>query len=140
MLLSEERLSGTFITDGFHLPKEFVKVALRAKGIERFIVVSDVVYIGGFKPGDYEFHGINVQLESNGHLHCRDSALLAGSSFTMLECMNYLSSMGELDDDSLYKACYENPLKLIRKDKEELKFNNVNRLILKDNTFQVQEK
>jgi N-acetylglucosamine-6-phosphate deacetylase len=33
--LADDRLVGLFIADGYHLPAEFVKVALRAKGLER---------------------------------------------------------------------------------------------------------
>jgi N-acetylglucosamine-6-phosphate deacetylase len=45
--LADDRLTGMFITDGHHLPKSFIRVAIRAKGVSRFIVTSDVAPPGG---------------------------------------------------------------------------------------------
>ena len=39
--LAEDRLMADFIVDGIHLPTSFLKVALRAKGIERSVLVTD---------------------------------------------------------------------------------------------------
>ncbi|HLH41628.1 MAG TPA: amidohydrolase family protein [Bryobacteraceae bacterium] len=41
--LAEDRLSATFIVDDVHLPDAFLRVALRAKGIERSILITDAV-------------------------------------------------------------------------------------------------
>jgi len=38
--LAEDRLSAMIITDGHHLPSNVIKTVLRAKGLERSIVVS----------------------------------------------------------------------------------------------------
>ena len=41
--LAEDRLAASFIVDGLHLPESFLRVALRAKGIGRSILVTDAV-------------------------------------------------------------------------------------------------
>ena len=41
--LAEDRLAASFIVDGFHLPPAFLNVALRAKGLERSLLVTDAV-------------------------------------------------------------------------------------------------
>jgi len=51
--LADDRLTATFITDGHHLPPEFIRVALRAKGIGRFVVTSDASPLAGLPPGCY---------------------------------------------------------------------------------------
>ena len=38
---------------------------------------------------------------------------MAGSSATMLECMNYLASLNLLDEEQLLKVGFYNPLELI---------------------------
>ena len=51
-----------FITDGYHLPPEFIKVALRAKTPERFIVVSDLSPVAGIEPGIYmKWEALNLR-------------------------------------------------------------------------------
>jgi N-acetylglucosamine-6-phosphate deacetylase len=41
--LAEDRLAASFIVDEFHLPDAFLRVALRSKGIDRSILVTDAV-------------------------------------------------------------------------------------------------
>ncbi len=114
--LAEDSLTGMFITDGHHLPPEFIKTALRAKTPERFIVTSDVSPVGGMPPGTYEVEGMQVVVEENGRIRCATSSTLGGSSANMMQCMNVLASLGELSETELWKVGYENPLKLIDKE------------------------
>lgn len=114
--LSEDSLTGMFITDGHHIPPEFIKVALRSKTAERFIVTSDVVSPAGMPPGVYETGAGKVVLEENGRLNSIDSGYLAGSSSTMAQCMNFLASLDILSENELRQVGFINPLKLINKE------------------------
>lgn len=51
--LAEDALIGCFIADGHHLPDATLKVMLRAKGLERSVLVSDVQGLGGKPAGRY---------------------------------------------------------------------------------------
>ena len=51
--LAEDRLWASFIGDGHHLPADALKSMLRAKGVARSILVSDVAALGGLPPGRY---------------------------------------------------------------------------------------
>jgi N-acetylglucosamine-6-phosphate deacetylase len=119
-ILADDRLTGMFVTDGFHLPREMVRVCLRAKGTSRFVVTSDLVHIAGNPPGDYDFHGTPVTLEANGYLHRRGALQLAGSASTMMECMNFFASLGETDEKGLTLAGFENPLRLLDRKIEKM--------------------
>jgi N-acetylglucosamine-6-phosphate deacetylase len=67
--LAEDRLTAMFIADGHHLPNDTLKVMLRAKGLDRAILVSDVVALGGMPPGLYETPvGGLVELTTDGRL------------------------------------------------------------------------
>lgn len=112
-LLADDRIVGAFITDGFHLPPELIRIALRAKGNRRFIVTSDLVHLAGLAAGSYQFHGVDVRLEANGRLHRSDAYQLAGSARDMLDCMNHLASLGELDEEALWDAGRWNALRLL---------------------------
>jgi N-acetylglucosamine-6-phosphate deacetylase len=101
------------ITDGHHLPAFVIKAIVKAKGVPRTIVVSDTVHLAGMPPGYYRFQGEDVILEENGLLHIPARGCLAGSTSTMVACMNYLSSLKILSIDELLKVSFYNPLKLI---------------------------
>ena len=45
--LAEDRLMADFIVDGIHLPAAFLKAAIRAKGVERSVLVTDAVMPAG---------------------------------------------------------------------------------------------
>jgi N-acetylglucosamine-6-phosphate deacetylase len=111
--LAEDRLSAMLITDGHHLPDDLLKVILAVKGVGNIVVVSDSSPVAGLKPGRYTWLGKDVLLEENGYLHEARGPYLAGSSCTMLQCMNHLASRGLLDCDDLLRVGFYNPLKLI---------------------------
>ena len=111
--LACDELTGTFITDGHHLPADYIKVALRTKTVRRFVVVSDAAQLAGLPPGVYDFNGNKAVLAPNGRIGFKDTPYLAGSSATILQCMNFLASLNLLSEADLWKVGYANPLRLI---------------------------
>jgi len=112
-MLAEDRLTGMFITDGHHLPADFIRVALRAKGVERFIVTSDMTALSGLPPGEYAFHGQTIVAEANGRLHLKGEYRLAGSSSDLRACAEYFASLGLLDDAGLRAVTRDNALRAL---------------------------
>ena len=113
--LACDDIYGMFITDGHHLPDDFIKVALRAKTISRFIVVSDSVHIAGLPHGKYDFCGEKVVLAPSGRISFADTPYLAGSSANMVQCMNHLASLNLLDEGELWKVGRDNPMRYLGK-------------------------
>lgn len=132
--LADDDLYGLFITDGFHIPDSFLRVALRAKNVSKFIVTSDLIHFAGMKPDNYELYGLPIKLELNGYLHIKNSTQLAGSTSTMMECINYLYNLGELSAKDIEKVGYYNPLKLINKEDYKKDFNS-KKIRFKDGSF-----
>jgi N-acetylglucosamine-6-phosphate deacetylase len=81
--LAEDRLAASFIIDGIHLGAAFLKVALRAKGIERSILITDAVMPAGCEPGPYMLGEVEVELHADGSVRLRGGTRLAGSALTM---------------------------------------------------------
>ena len=52
--LAEDRLAAGFIVDGIHIGAAFLKVALRAKGVTRSVLVTDASMPAMAKPGIYQ--------------------------------------------------------------------------------------
>lgn len=118
--LAEDGLSAGIITDGFHLPFEVMKTFIRAKGIDKTIVVSDASAIAGCEPGSYEIFGSTVVLETNGLLHNPAQDCLAGSSASMMECINHLAAAKLLTAAELLRVGFHNPLAIIGVQADEI--------------------
>ncbi len=118
--LACDDLWATFVTDGHHLPAPYIKTALRAKTLERFIAISDAVQLAGMPAGAYEFFGTRVVLEEGGRLYIQETGYLAGSSSVMLQCMNHLASLRLLSEDDLWRVGRGNPLALLGVAEDEI--------------------
>lgn len=111
--LANPDLTAMLITDGHHLPPDLIKTVLLAKGAQRVIVTSDSAPVAGLPPGDYDYFGGRARLEPGGRLHSLEGDMLAGSSATMGECMQYLASLGVLTESELEQVGYDNPLAVV---------------------------
>jgi N-acetylglucosamine-6-phosphate deacetylase len=86
--LAEDRLAAGFIFDGHHLPPAVMRTVLRAKGVERSILVSDALSIAGLEPGDYRmFDGTEVTLFPSGRLELKATPYLAGAAIALPVCI-----------------------------------------------------
>jgi N-acetylglucosamine-6-phosphate deacetylase len=81
--LSEDRLAASFIYDEIHIPRDFFRSAIRAKGIERSVLVTDAVMPAMCLPGPYRLGEVDVDLLENGSVVMRGENRLAGSALRM---------------------------------------------------------
>jgi N-acetylglucosamine-6-phosphate deacetylase len=86
--LAEDRLSAGFIFDGHHLPPPVMQSMIRAKGVERSVLVSDALAIAGMPPGVYASAvGGTIELLASGRVVLRGTPYLAGSAATLTVCV-----------------------------------------------------
>ncbi|MGV8831802.1 MAG: N-acetylglucosamine-6-phosphate deacetylase [Devosia sp.] len=86
--LADDRLTATLIGDSHHLPADTLLVMLRAKGLDRALLVSDVAAPGGLEPGIYQQTiGGRVQLWANGRLGTPGTPYLAGAALPLADCV-----------------------------------------------------
>jgi N-acetylglucosamine-6-phosphate deacetylase len=81
--MADDRLAASFIVDGIHLGASFLKVAVRAKGVERSVLVTDAVMPAGCEPGPFKLGEVDVELHGDGSVRLRGGTRLAGSALTM---------------------------------------------------------
>jgi len=81
--LAEDKLAASFIVDGHHLSESFLRVALRAKGVERSVLVTDAVMPALCAPGDYRLGEVDVELKDDQRVVLKAGTRLAGSSLRM---------------------------------------------------------
>jgi N-acetylglucosamine-6-phosphate deacetylase len=81
--LAEDGLMADFIVDGIHLGAAFLKAALRAKGLERSVLVTDASTPAGATPGRYYLGEQAVDLTDAGRVVLAGTDRLAGSALDM---------------------------------------------------------
>ena len=81
--LASDRLTASFITDGIHIPEPFFRAVVRAKGIERCVLVTDAVMPAMCAPGRYRLGQVDVELRADGSVVMPGTSRLAGSALRM---------------------------------------------------------
>lgn len=112
--LAEDRLAASFIADGIHLPQSFFKSALRAKGIERSILVTDAVMPAGCEPGNYQLGEVDVELHSDGSVRLAGGTRLAGSALRMDRAIENAMKLGGLNLRDAITLATRNPARAAR--------------------------
>lgn len=112
--LAEDRLRASLIVDGWHLPPSFVRVAVRAKSIERCILISDLSGMAGLQPGKYQTDLCPLEVLDDGRLVIAGQrTLLAGASRPIGQgIVNIVDFSGVSLNDALLMAV-ENPAELL---------------------------
>ena len=81
--LGADELWASLIVDGHHLPPAVAKSMIRAKTLDRCLLVSDAVALAGMKPGIYQFAGKSVELTVERCVRLVGTAYLAGSAIEL---------------------------------------------------------
>jgi N-acetylglucosamine-6-phosphate deacetylase len=114
--LADDRLNASFIADGHHLPREAFKAMVRAKGVERSILVSDSVALSGSPPGSYVTAvGGLVELSVDRRLSLAGTGgrLLAGSVSCLPECVAWAVLQVGMSVADIAKMTCTNPWRLV---------------------------
>lgn len=92
--MANDHLTASFITDGIHIGQNFFRVALRAKGIARSVLVTDAVMPTGCEPGDYMLGEVAVTLHEGDRVTLRGGTRLAGAALKMHHAIAHAMRLG----------------------------------------------
>jgi N-acetylglucosamine-6-phosphate deacetylase len=112
--LAEDRLAASFIVDGIHLAPAFLKVALRAKGLERAFLVTDAVMPAGCAPGRYQLGEVEVELHPDGSVRLLGGTRLAGSALRMDRALQNVMHIAGLNLREAITLATRNPARVGR--------------------------
>jgi len=112
--LAEDRLMAGFIVDGIHLPACFLKVALRAKGVDRSFLVTDATAPAGCPPGRYRLGEQEVELTPENRVVLAGQNRLAGSALRMDRGVENLMKLAGLNLAQAVAMATVNPARAIR--------------------------
>ena len=112
--LAEQRLAASFIVDGIHLAESFLRVALRAKGLERCILVTDAVMPAGCTAGVYKLGEVDVELHPDGSVRLLGGTRLAGSALRMDHAIGNVMNFAGLSLGEAITLATRNPARVGR--------------------------
>ncbi|MCZ2078224.1 MAG: amidohydrolase family protein [Bryobacterales bacterium] len=112
--LAEDRLTAGFIADGIHLGAAFLKVGLRAKGVERAFIVTDAVMPAGCAPGRYKLGEVEVELHPGDRVTLAGNNRLAGSALRMERGIENLMKLAGLSLTEAITMATRNPARAAR--------------------------
>jgi N-acetylglucosamine-6-phosphate deacetylase len=117
--LAEDRLAASFIVDGIHLGNDFLNVALRAKGLDRAVLITDATMPTLCAPGPYRLGEVEVTLHAAepgrcGRVTLRDGERLAGSALRMDRGVENLMRLGGLSLGDAVAMATRNPARVAR--------------------------
>ncbi|MFB3829485.1 MAG: N-acetylglucosamine-6-phosphate deacetylase [Bryobacteraceae bacterium] len=112
--LAEDRLAAGFIVDGIHLPACYLKVALRAKGLDRSVLVTDAAMPAGCAPGRYKLAEQDVELTADNRVVLFGKERLAGSALRMDRGVENLMRIAGLPLAGAVRMATVNPARAAR--------------------------
>jgi len=113
--LASDQLQASLICDGFHLPSDLVRVVVRAKGIERCILVTDAVHVAQLPPGRYSLVGREIELLPSGQVVTSDRQSMAGSALSMNRAVLVFQNFAQISLPEALQAASTNPGRLLNR-------------------------
>ena len=115
--LSEDKLSASFIADGYHLSPEVLKVYLRAKESQRTILITDATAGAAAEPGIYQLGDLELILESEPVVYNKKTSRPIGSAVTLDQCVRNVMQWYNVPLDEAVTWAGFNPMQLLKSSK-----------------------
>ncbi|MEZ4624968.1 MAG: amidohydrolase family protein [Thermomicrobiales bacterium] len=113
-VLVEDRLTAGLIADGIHAHAAAIDLAVRAKGVERIALVTDMMAAAGMPPGNYTLGGQSVT--TDGRSVRLPDGTLAGSVLLMDQAIRNVAQWASLGPAQAIRMATEVPANLIHRD------------------------
>ena len=110
-VLTDDRVTAGLIADGVHCHPAAVDLAIRAKGLDRIALVSDMVSACGMGPGTYSLCGRSTTVDATS-VRLADGTL-AGSILTMDQAVRNLVEWGLLAPAQAIRLASEVPARVL---------------------------
>lgn len=116
-VLTNDRVSAELICDGIHVEPPAVRLLVKAKGLERVILVSDSLSGAGMPDGNYRLGNFTVHVAGGV---CRTvEGSLAGSTVTLDAALRNLSAFTDLSYQQCLPCATTNPAKILKLEKQK---------------------
>jgi len=110
--LAEDCLTASFIVDGIHVQRAFLRACIRAKGIDRSVLVTDASMPAAAPVGRYFLGAQAVDHTPDGRVVLAGTDRLAGSSLKMNDGVANLMRMAQLSLKEAVQMATVNPARM----------------------------
>lgn len=115
-ILTEENLFAEIITDCIHVHPAIVNLLVRAKGVNKIILITDAMRAAGLQDGIYDLGGLKVIVKnSEARL---ESGNLAGSTLVMSRAVKNMIEKMSISIEKSIRMASLNPAQLLGLDKD----------------------
>jgi N-acetylglucosamine-6-phosphate deacetylase len=111
--LGSDDLWASIITDGFHLPPSVIRTMVRAKGLDRLVLISDAAFLAGASPGVHRWGETVVEVHGDGHLGVAGTEFLAGAGHLLDHDIACLCAATGVPVAQAVGLCVDNPVRLL---------------------------
>jgi N-acetylglucosamine-6-phosphate deacetylase len=108
-VLTDDNIFAQLIVDGIHLHPEIVKLTIRAKGMDRVILITDAIRAAGLGDGRYELGGQDIHVEDG--IARTSSGGLAGSTLSLDVALRNVMEFAEISISDAVALATINPAK-----------------------------
>ena len=123
------------ISDGYHLHPSIVRMLVKLYGTDRVMLISDSVSSAKMPDGEYGLGGRGIFIK-DGIIRTLDTGVLAGSSFTLYECVKSAISFGIPERDA-FKMAAETPSNLLGLNKGKIEVGFDADFIIADENYNI---
>lgn len=109
-VLSNDRIMADIIADGVHVAPTIVKLFVKAKGLDRAILITDAISATGMPDGTYQLGSFQVQVRGD---RCELDGKLAGSVLTLDRAVRNVMSFADWTLQQSVTLATRNPARLI---------------------------
>lgn len=116
-VLTDDRVSAELICDGVHVEATAIRLLVKAKGLERVVLVSDSLSGAGMPDGNYRLGNFTVHVA--GGVSRTVEGNLAGSTLTLDAAVRNLVSFTTLSYQACLACATLNPAKILGLEKQK---------------------
>jgi len=115
-VLTDDRTSADIIVDGIHVDPTLVDLFVRAKGVERAVLITDAISATGMPDGTYRLGDIEVQVHDG---RCESNGRLAGSVLTLDRAVRNTASFANVSLQNAIRMATLNPAHVLGMEKRK---------------------
>ena len=136
-ILTEENLFAEIIADCIHVHPAIVNLLVKAKGVDKIIIITDAMRAAGLQDGIYDLGGLKV-LVKKGEARL-ESGSLAGSTLMMNKAVQSMIEKMSISIEKSVRMASLNPAQLLGLDKNRGSLTTGKRadIAVLDNNFNV---
>ena len=113
-VVSNDNVSADIIADGIHVHPDMVKLFVRAKGLDKAVLITDAISATGMGDGKFRLGALEVEVKGD---RCEHNGVLAGSVLTLDHAVRNVSEFAALPLQQAVRMATLNPARALgRKD------------------------